>query len=635
MARTYQAHFVLGAKVQNTVGKSFGVIQKNMAGIQSQAARSQRSLSGMNSALKTLLKVGAGYLSFRAIANFAKESVEAAQTQIQNQTKLTEVMHAMMGATDDQVQSVIRLAKEQEKLGVVSSEVQIAGAQQMATYLKQKKSLDTLLPAMSDLLVQQKGIKGTESDMINIANMFGKAFIGQVGLLRRAGISFTAAEERVLKYGDELTKAAMLAKVIENNVGKMNAAMLETDPGKIQQAENRLRAMRAEIGRKIIPLQAKWAETQLKLLPAVEKLIPLLDKLPPIVDAIIQKGEAIFANWDKIAPVIEFVTVALAANKVATLALVAAQKAGLVISALSKAWSTGAAALALLREGNSLAAVAQAVFNGTLLACPATWIVAGIMALVMAGYYLIKNWSKVSAFFKGLWNGPLNSGKVQTVLAVFLPFIGIPVAIIKNWDKIKTFFAGLWEGPLNNKYIQAALFAFMPLIGIPITIIKNWDKIKTFFAGLWEKLGPIFEKIGGFFGKIFGGGISVEEEGGKKPKPPRRKGGVIEVPQYARGTQYHPGGPAIINERGAELVNLPRGSQVTPHSRTQSLVRELEGGGSSVGGQSIQVSYSPHIVIQGDASREEIEQATKAAHDDFERRFRAMMGENRRLSFAR
>lgn len=36
------------------------------------------------------------------------------------------------------------------------------------------------------------------------------------------------------------------------------------------------------------------------------------------------------------------------------------------------------------------------------------------------------------------------------------------------------------------------------------------------------------------------------------------------VPQYARGTNYHPGGPAIVGELGPELVDLPEGAQVLP-----------------------------------------------------------------------
>ena len=37
------------------------------------------------------------------------------------------------------------------------------------------------------------------------------------------------------------------------------------------------------------------------------------------------------------------------------------------------------------------------------------------------------------------------------------------------------------------------------------------------------------------------------------------------IPLYARGTNYHPGGPAIVGEQGPELVNLPAGSQVIPN----------------------------------------------------------------------
>lgn len=40
----------------------------------------------------------------------------------------------------------------------------------------------------------------------------------------------------------------------------------------------------------------------------------------------------------------------------------------------------------------------------------------------------------------------------------------------------------------------------------------------------------------------------------------------IELPGYASGTNFHPGGLAIVGEKGPELVNLPRGSQVIPNT---------------------------------------------------------------------
>lgn len=37
-----------------------------------------------------------------------------------------------------------------------------------------------------------------------------------------------------------------------------------------------------------------------------------------------------------------------------------------------------------------------------------------------------------------------------------------------------------------------------------------------------------------------------------------------QIPAYANGTPYHPGGVALVGERGPELVNLPTGSSVSP-----------------------------------------------------------------------
>jgi hypothetical protein len=39
------------------------------------------------------------------------------------------------------------------------------------------------------------------------------------------------------------------------------------------------------------------------------------------------------------------------------------------------------------------------------------------------------------------------------------------------------------------------------------------------------------------------------------------------IPGFANGTHSAPGGLAVVGERGPELVNLPRGSQVTPNHR--------------------------------------------------------------------
>lgn len=50
------------------------------------------------------------------------------------------------------------------------------------------------------------------------------------------------------------------------------------------------------------------------------------------------------------------------------------------------------------------------------------------------------------------------------------------------------------------------------------------------------------------------------------------------VPGYANGTGFHPGGLAMVGERGPELVSMPRGSRVTPNSRIGGTVNNYFNG---------------------------------------------------------
>lgn len=44
------------------------------------------------------------------------------------------------------------------------------------------------------------------------------------------------------------------------------------------------------------------------------------------------------------------------------------------------------------------------------------------------------------------------------------------------------------------------------------------------------------------------------------------------LPKFAEGTNFAPGGMALVGEQGAELVNLPRGSQVIPNDKTRDML---------------------------------------------------------------
>ncbi|WP_309086468.1 phage tail length tape measure family protein [Chelativorans sp.] len=77
---------------------------------------------------------------------------------------------------------------------------------------------------------------------------------------------------------------------------------------------------------------------------------------------------------------------------------------------------------------------------------------------------------------------------------------------------------------------------------------------------------------------------------------------LVGIPSYARGTNNHPGGLAWVGEKGRELVNLPRGSQVIPN-------HELGGG----------MVYSPSIVIDARGAEAGVEAKIRLALKEYSR----------------
>lgn len=216
-----------------------------------------------------------------ALIALGSKFVSAAIKAQQSQTKLEEVMKSMMGASKKQVAEINKVIDAEAKTGVVGKTAQRSGAQQLATYLHSTEALKKLTPAMNDLAVQMHGTNVTQEDMINTANMFGKVYSGQVGALRRAGVSFDKAQEQVLRYGNEEEKAAMLAQVISQNVGNMNQKMAETPSGQLAQARNQIAGMSSQIGATLLPALGKlaaWVSTN--ILPKVQALISFLQAHP-------------------------------------------------------------------------------------------------------------------------------------------------------------------------------------------------------------------------------------------------------------------------------------------------------------------------------------------------------------------
>lgn len=385
-----------------------------------------------------------------------KKLLDLNATQEQAENKLVEIYKTRMGVTEDAAKATMDLASAMQKEGVIGDEVTLSGAQQLATFAKYPNTINTLLPAMGNLLVQQKGLNATAEDATSIANLFGKALNGQTGALSKVGISFSEAQEEVLKYGTEEEKAAVLAEVITENVGNMNKVFAETDAGKMQQVKNELGDFGERLGHLLLPALADVANyLNKKVLPAAEKIIKFMEGHPVIAKILV----GIAAFMAVVGP--------------------------LLIALGSIASGIGSIMTVAPALGGAFAALAG----------PVGIAIAAVAALIAIGVALYKNWDKIKEKA-----GQLKKWTVNTFTnmknSIKKIFGSIKDAMVKPIDKAKDLIKGIID---KIKSIMDFKFK-LPHIKLPHFSIQppGWN-LGDLLQGQIPSLGIDWYAQGGIF----------------------------------------------------------------------------------------------------------------------------------------
>ena len=582
MSQLGTAYVQIVPSAQGISGKIQKVInpEANAAGI----SAGNKIAGGMK---QRLSRISGGLFKAGAIATAVsvpiiagiKKSMDAYQVQSAAETKLTEIYKTRMGASKGVAKETMKLASALQKEGVIGDEVTLSGAQQLATFAKYPGTVNKLMPAMGNLLAQQKGVNATSEDAVNIGNLMGKVMQGQTGALKRVGVTFDKNQEKILKYGTEEEKAATLAEVITKNVGNMNKTMAKTPEGKIQQMKNSLGDMAEEVGRVLAPALAnlaKWVST--KVIPKLEKFFQFMNEHPRIKKlALVLTGVAVALGpvlmaisgfiklWTTLKIVMTAVTGPIGLIIVGITALVAGfmylwKKSKAFREFWQKLWA-------------GIKAVAKAVIN------------------IIVGYFkfwykvVTKVWSGATKFFKGVWNGIKHV--FSTVGSFFKEkFTAAKNAVQSAFSGIGSFFRRLWNGVKN--VASSVWNGIKNAILAPIRAIKNGiqgiiDKLREFFSfnGRKVKLPSVKGKTpalkwnaeGGIFNKP--SIIGVGEAGPEAVIPLKELKTMLGSDNYTAGAN-----PITLRSNaGGKTVNITVNNKIDgaekPEEYAARLVRQL------------------------------------------------------------
>lgn len=188
---------------------------------------------------------------------------------------------------------------------------------------------------------------------------------------------------------------------------------------------------------------------------------------------------------------------------------------------------------------------------------------------------------------KSLWDNIFP--KLKPIIVIVFEFIVDKIKYFLNLAKeiiklitniIKGNWSAVWENIKEIVYI--AIVATAKTINSGISVIRELvfiglNKVKQIFVDKWETIKStvkkavdyISDKIGWITGKL----NKVKSLGGSIGNKIQDVGGFLNpFDNFATGTSYAPGGLALVGERGAELINLPRGSQVHTASETNEIL---------------------------------------------------------------
>ncbi|NLY09363.1 MAG: hypothetical protein GXZ11_05630 [Tissierellia bacterium] len=168
----------------------------------------------------------------------------------------------------------------------------------------------------------------------------------------------------------------------------------------------------------------------------------------------------------------------------------------------------------------------------------------------------------------------LVSSVASGVLAPVFRFIGTVINSVVvpafNWISgvISDYVVPAFDfiGGIINDYVEPAFSKIAELIGGAVTSVFNGLKSAVdWVIDKFNALKGAVSSVISFFSGLGGGG---NPNGGLVP------GGMAQYTKNATGTDYFSGGWTAINERGPELINLPRGARIFPAGESRKILNQ-------------------------------------------------------------
>lgn len=362
-----------------------------------------------------IAKIAGAYMSINAVKGLVTDGMNLADIQIGAQSQLKTVT-ANMG-TGDYYNRILQKAQDIQSGGMYGDEAMIAGAAELATYFTDGDVVTSMMDTLTNYAAGMSG--GAELDstaMTNYATNLGKIMVGSFDAMNEKGFKFTETQKAIVKgtathaqivnelgaeYADvssEMQAAAVINSVIDEGWANMYETMSQTPKGQIASFNNMLGDVKETIGAGLYPavlgFMNLFNENSGQIQEFANLFVQGVGRIITVITAA-TNGALRFAsfvqdNWGIIAPVIWGIVAALGTycGYQLTVNAIETVSTGIKIALAAASYAHAAATHAQV-SATAAETAAQYGLNTALLACPITWIILGIIAVIAVIYAVV------------------------------------------------------------------------------------------------------------------------------------------------------------------------------------------------------------------------------------------------------
>lgn len=652
--KRYETMFLLGAKVNSSLNKSFSQAQNKLSSLEKKAESLNQAFAKIGKGIKAAVAAVGAYVSVSSALKLMEFSDTLAQTK------------SRLDLMNDGLQTTAELQKK----------IYESAQRSKATY-------NDTAQVVSRLGILAGHAFNSNEEMIRFAELMSKQFkIGGASLEEQTSAMYqlTQAMASGKLQGDEfraiMENAPLLAQSIAKYMGKSIGELKEmSSEGQItadvikkalfasaEETNQRFEQLPVTFGQigteaknKIIfglnPLFAKMGSSAAKLRPIVMKTIDYL--IPRIIDLynrIEQGSTKLFAELQNYyAKFIPFIKTAKSYFD----SFINSIQPGInsIKNMRSSFVSIGKQVIPMLKQGFDILTKQVIPFAVKSF----QWFINDIFPIMIdfltyVAKTVIPPVAKVINFLATNVIPQLGA-KFQEWMPKIATIVGSVAELLKlNIEKIVKTFETAWP------YIQGVVTVAINVIGGVINgllttlngvitfitgvfygdWVKAWDGIKNIFFGVCEAMKTIIKEgvnviisainlliqglnkvkinvpnwVPGLGGKSFGINIPL-------------------IPKLEKGGKVLDRGAYIAGEKGPELITNTPGATVVSANRTQELLKD-----AFKGNQKTSITYAPQYIIQGNADVEKIKELDIMNQRDFERRIQKYFADKKRVSFA-